>query len=74
MKPKWYISFEARDRVTPRHYRRETKTFTTETEARNFAQKIFAKNARLAAGTINPVQPKRVIAREQELSDWLSLT
>jgi hypothetical protein len=71
MKPKWYISIEARDRVTPRHYRRETKTFTTETEARNFAQKNFAKNARLAAGTINPVQPKRVPASKSFLIGFL---
>jgi hypothetical protein len=74
MKPTWYISFEARDSVTARHYRRETRTFTTETQAKAFARAIFARSARLAAGTINPVRPKRVIASKQGLSEWFSLT
>jgi hypothetical protein len=60
------------DHFSAQHYRRETKTLATETKA--FACEIFAKGARLSALTINPVQPKRVVASEQEFSEWLSLT
>ena len=53
MKPKWYISFEAWARVSAQHYLDETKAITTETETKAFAWAIFAKGARLSAGTIN---------------------
>jgi hypothetical protein len=67
MKPKWYISFEPADRKKDRLYRRETKTFVTEAEAKAFARTILERALRISAGTINPVQPKRVIGSEREL-------
>ena len=45
-------------------------SFATETEAKAFALAILAKGIGLAAGTINPVKPKRIIASEKELSEW----
>ena len=74
MKPKWYISFEPANRGTNRIYRRETKTFLTEAEAKAFARMILERSYRISAGTINPVQPKRVIGSKRELSEWLSRT
>ena len=74
MNPTWYVSFEARHTVAERYYRRETMSFATETEAKVFARAIFAKGIRLAAGTINPVTPKRIIVSEKELSEWLDLS
>lgn len=74
MKPKWYISFEPAKRGTNRIYRRETKTFRTEAEAKAFARMILERALRISAGTINPVQPKRVIGSKRELSEWLSRT
>ena len=71
MKPTWYISFEPRARATPRRYRRETKTFPTEKAAMDFARAIFPDSSRIAAGTLNPVRPKRVIASKHLLSSWL---
>lgn len=71
MKPTWYISFEPRAGVAPRRYRRETKTFPTEKAAMDFARAIFPDSARIAAGTLNPVRPKRVIASKHLLSSWL---
>jgi hypothetical protein len=74
MKPKWYISFEPANRGKDRIYRRETKTFLTEAEAKAFAQMILEHAFRVSAGTINPVQPKRVIGSKRVLSEWLSRT
>ncbi len=37
----------------------------------DFARAIFPDSARIAAGTLNPVRPKRVIASEHLLSSWL---
>lgn len=39
--PKWYISFEPARRERDRIYRRETKTFPTEAEAKAFARMIL---------------------------------
>jgi len=72
MKPKWYISFEPANRGKDRIYRRETKTFPSEAEAKAFARMIVDRALRISAGTINPVQPKQVIGSKQGLSEWLS--
>jgi hypothetical protein len=74
MKPKWYISFEPANRGMDRIYRRETRTFPTEAEAKAFARTILERALRISAGTINPVQPKRVIGSKRALSEWLSQT
>ena len=74
MKPKWYISFEPGIRGKDRIYRRETKTFPTEAEAKAFARMILERTCRITAGMINPVQPKRVIGSKRALSEWLSRT
>ncbi|QAU47098.1 hypothetical protein EAS56_20560 [Bradyrhizobium guangzhouense] len=74
MKPKWYISFEPAAPGKDRIYRRETKTFLTEAEAKAFARMILERALRISAGTINPAQPKRVIGSPRELSEWLSRT
>ncbi|MCP1773554.1 hypothetical protein ABIF65_007872 [Bradyrhizobium japonicum] len=72
MEPKWYISFEPASCGKDRIYRRETKTFPTEAEAKAFARMILDSAFRVSAGTINPVQPKRVIGSKRGLSDWIS--
>lgn len=72
MEPKWYISFEPASRGKDRIYRRETKTFPTEAEAKAFARMILDSALRVSAGTINPVQPKRVIGSKRGLSEWIS--
>jgi len=74
MKPKWYISFETASREKDRIYRRQTRTFPNEAEAKAFARMILDRAFRISAGTINPVQPKQVIGSSRGLSDWLSRT
>ena len=72
MAPKWYISFEPTSRGKDRIYRRETKTFPTEAEAKALAPMILDRALRISAGTINPVQPERVIGFKRDLSEWIS--
>lgn len=58
MKPKWYISSEPASREKDRIYRRETRTFPNEAEAKAFARMILNRALRISAGTINPSQNK----------------
>ena len=72
MEPKWYISFEPAIRERDRIYRRETRTFPSEADAKAFARMILDRALRISAGTINPVKPKRVIGSKRGLFEWLS--
>jgi hypothetical protein len=60
----WYVTFESPLALNPpgRRIPRVTETFPNESEAREFARKKFAEGLNVNAGTINPHQPKRVIA------------
>jgi hypothetical protein len=69
----WYVSYESGLSTAGGHYRRQTKSFSCEEEAKDFAQTMVKRGVRVTAGTINPVQPKRFLATEQEISDWLAL-
>lgn len=44
---------------------RSTKTFKSEVDAKLFASQILAKGWSVNAGTLNPHQPKQVIASSQ---------
>lgn len=62
----WYVSFGP-ERAMKTHgiavnTTRSTRTFKTEVDARLFAMQILAKGWSASAGTLNPHQPKRVIA------------
>lgn len=58
MKPKWYISFEPANQGKRRIYRRETKTFLTEAEAKAFARTI--SNAPCALEYVEIDIPKNI--------------
>lgn len=60
----WYVTFEAHKRgVFPRRRSpRETRTFETEAQAKNFAQAKLDEGLVVYAGTINPASPRRLIA------------
>jgi len=73
MKNSWYVSYESGLTTAGGHYRRQTKSFSSEEEAKDFAQALVARGVRVTAGTINPVHPRRLLATEQEISDWLAL-
>lgn len=71
MKNSWYVSYESGLSTAGGHYRRQTNSFSCEEEAKDCAQTLVERGVRLTAGTINPVHPKRLLATEQEISDWL---
>jgi hypothetical protein len=72
-KPKgtWYVSFWAHERVGERAQPRVTEVFQNEQDAKAFARAKLAEALNVTAGTLNPHQPKRIIASAQIL-DWLN--
>ena len=72
MKNTWFVSFDKPSSGRNGGYRRVTQSFQSETEAKRFASELALRGVRLTAGTINPVQPKRLIASEQDLAAWLA--
>jgi hypothetical protein len=72
MKHTWYVTFEVpKDgRLTGRRRSRSTRTFKTETEAKNFARIKFDDGLIVTAGTIAPHLPRRAIA-SASIPSWL---
>jgi hypothetical protein len=67
----WYVSYIAKRDVSDERALRATKTFVAEHEAKQFARaRTEAGDRSLIAGTINPVNPKRVIP-SASIPDWL---
>jgi hypothetical protein len=71
----WFVSVEA-----PRQFRliskkrafvRQTKTFPTESEAKQFAKAMLSDGMKIIAGTLYPHQPTRRIIAASEISQWL---
>ncbi len=66
----WYVTFEPRKRgVLPRP--RQTMTFATESEARQFARARLDEGLTVFAGTINPYLPRQLIPAER-IVHWLT--
>jgi hypothetical protein len=66
----WYVSFWSNERIGERAQRRVTEVFQNEQDAKAFARAKQAEALNVTAGTLNPHQPKRIIASAQTL-DWL---
>lgn len=69
----WYVSFGA-DRNAKSSDgvggpARTTRTFKSEADARLFALEIVRKGWNASAGTLNPYQPKQMIA-PSEIESW----
>ena len=73
MTPAWYVTFELprRGTLVRRRSHRSTRTFATETEARNFARMKFQEGLIVTAGTIIPHSPRRAIA-SRSIAPWLA--
>lgn len=71
--PTWYVTFEVQKRgaLSKRRSPRETRTFTTEAEARSFARARLNEGLMVFAGTINPYRPRQVIL-SHEIPDWVA--
>jgi hypothetical protein len=65
----WYVSYET-PRQEKRRFVRQTETFKTEREAKQFAQSKLAQTLHITAGTLNPYQPRRTVPSLQ-VFDWV---
>jgi hypothetical protein len=73
MKYTWFVAYETASKSGVGHYRRRTKSFSTEEEAKAFAKDLFQTGMkRITAGTINPIRPKRVFGSKQDITPWLA--
>jgi hypothetical protein len=62
----WYVAFSPDGNSNPNDgASRSTRTFKSEVDAKLFAMQILAKGWSASAGTLNPYQPKQVIAASQ---------
>jgi hypothetical protein len=72
----WFVSVEAqrRGRLVPQTSRRETKTFPTEAEAKQYAKEMMLSDShKIIAGTLlNGYQPVRRIIPASELNRWIN--
>jgi hypothetical protein len=69
----WYVAY-GRDKTVKTDGvadtgQRSTRTFKSEVDAKLFALQIVAKGWSASAGTLNPHQPKQVIAAS-EIERW----
>lgn len=66
----WYVAFSPdRNCNLSDGAARSTRTFKSEIDAKLFAMQILAKGWTASAGTLNPYQPKQVIAASQ-IENW----
>ena len=73
MKHTWFVAYETVRKDGLGHYRRRTKSFSSEEEAKSFARELIQSGTeRITAGTINPVRPKRVLGSKQSITPWLA--
>ena len=70
----WFVSVEApkqASRLKPRPPVRQTKTFPTESEAKQFARSMLSGGIKIMAGTLQPLQPTRRIIGPSEINQWI---
>ena len=69
----WFVSVEEpKERPLPSRAARQTTTFPTEAEAREFAKEMFDDGRKIMAGTLlSAHQPTRRIISGWELRRWL---
>jgi hypothetical protein len=67
----WFVTFEVQKRgVLPKRIPRRSKTFESETEAKDFARSKLNEGLVVFAGTINPYLPQQLIP-SSSISLWL---
>ena len=72
---RWYVSVEGPSEWRPKSLRapfpRKTKSFSTEREAKQFAEAMLSDGFAVTAGTLNPHQPRRRIITASEIDQWI---
>lgn len=67
----WYVTFHNPEIASGDYYIRNTQTFRTESEAKQFARARLFDGCNVSAGTLNPHFPKRTIGPSM-LEGWLA--
>jgi hypothetical protein len=67
----WYVSIYVPHREKAGPYTRRSRTFASESEAKQFAAAKIAAGAEVSAGTLNPFTPKRTVG-PAEIESWVS--
>ncbi len=67
---RWFVAFRNPKLADGDYYVRNTRTFRTECEAKQFAADRLAEGCDVSAGTLNPHFPKRTIGLSQ-MTNWL---
>jgi hypothetical protein len=70
----WFVSVEAPKQwriASKRAPARQTATFPTESEAKQFAKAILSDGMKIMAGTLHPHQPTRRIIGSSEINQWI---
>jgi hypothetical protein len=71
----WYVSVVAPSKWRPTSSRapsaRQTKSFSTELEAKQFAKTMLAEGLKVTAGTLNPHLPWRRQIAASEITQWI---
>jgi len=67
----WYVSICVPHQEKTGRYSRRSRTFASESEAKQFAAARIAGGADVSAGTLNLFASKRVVA-PSEIESWLS--
>ena len=65
----WYVAFRQPEKMRSA-YVRNSKTFRTEIEAKQFARERLEQGCDVSAGTLNPYRPKQSISLGQ-ITGWL---
>ena len=71
----WFVSVEVPKLPRGTRLARQTKTFPTEAEAKQYAKEILSDSRNIIAGTLlNGYQPVRRIISTSELHHWIEET
>jgi hypothetical protein len=72
---RWFVSVETPKRLrlfsSATHPARETKSFPTEIEAKNFAIAMLSEGRKVTAGTLSPHRPIRRTITASEINQWI---
>ena len=72
---RWYVSVKASSEWRPKSSRapvqRQTKSFPTESEAKQFAKVMLSEGFAVTAGTLGPHQPRRRIITASKIDQWI---
>jgi hypothetical protein len=67
----WFVSVETPKRFGLRRRTRETKSFPTEIEAKQFAIAMLSEGRKVTAGTLSPHKPIRRTVTASEINQWI---